>query len=209
MSDFPASTPHTWRIRMHHAQHSFAPSEPTLMVVPWHDPVVDAVGLRRAQPVRRTVLAERARTHRHVGASPAGHRARSLPARLRSSTSTRPRTSWVCRTRRPPRTRSCARCSAASCSACRRPSPTGSPCAGDCRPWRSPPVPDAGRRCSDAHASGRCASPRSPDLERGRALAAAMVAAGDDPEVVERQLLAVGVPPATQAVEAASAVLTS
>ena len=34
-----------------------------------------------------------------------------------------------------------------------------------------------------------------PDLERGRALAAVMLAAGDDPEVVERQLLALGVSP--------------
>jgi hypothetical protein len=34
------------------------------------------------------------------------------------------------------------------------------------------------------------------DLERGTALAAAMMATGDDPEVVERQLLAVGVSPA-------------
>jgi hypothetical protein len=41
------------------------------------------------------------------------------------------------------------------------------------------------------------------DLERGCALAEVMVAAGDDPEVVERQLLAVGVPPAA-AVEATS-----
>jgi hypothetical protein len=44
------------------------------------------------------------------------------------------------------------------------------------------------------------------DLERGRALADAMVAAGDDPEVVERQLLAVGVSPAA-AVEATSLAL--
>lgn len=44
------------------------------------------------------------------------------------------------------------------------------------------------------------------DLERGRALAAAMVAAGDDPEVVERQLLAVGVSPAA-AIEATSLAL--
>ncbi|MDO8364301.1 MAG: hypothetical protein Q7V88_15525 [Actinomycetota bacterium] len=37
------------------------------------------------------------------------------------------------------------------------------------------------------------------DLERGRALAETMIAAGDDPEVVERQLLAVGVSPAAAA----------
>ena len=37
------------------------------------------------------------------------------------------------------------------------------------------------------------------DLERGRALAEVMMAAGDDPEVVERQLLAVGVSPAAAA----------
>jgi len=34
------------------------------------------------------------------------------------------------------------------------------------------------------------------DLQRGRALAEVMMAAGDDPELVERQLLAVGVSPA-------------
>ncbi len=45
------------------------------------------------------------------------------------------------------------------------------------------------------------------DLERGCALAAAMVAAGDEPELVERQLLAVGVPPAA-AVEATAFVTT-
>ena len=41
------------------------------------------------------------------------------------------------------------------------------------------------------------------DLSRGRSLAEVMLAAGDDPEVVERQLLAVGVPPsaATEALE--------
>lgn len=37
------------------------------------------------------------------------------------------------------------------------------------------------------------------DLERGIALADVMMAAGDDPEVVERQLLAVGVSPAAAA----------
>ena len=37
------------------------------------------------------------------------------------------------------------------------------------------------------------------DLARGRALAEVMVASGDDPEVVERQLLAVGVSPAAAA----------
>ena len=41
------------------------------------------------------------------------------------------------------------------------------------------------------------------DLQRGRALAEVMVAAGDDPELVERQLLAVGVTPAA-AMEAVS-----
>ncbi|MGB8858212.1 MAG: hypothetical protein WCC60_03100 [Ilumatobacteraceae bacterium] len=44
------------------------------------------------------------------------------------------------------------------------------------------------------------------DLERGRALAEVMVASGDDPEVVERQLLAVGVSPAA-AIEATSRAL--
>jgi hypothetical protein len=43
------------------------------------------------------------------------------------------------------------------------------------------------------------------DLERGMALAKAMVSAGDDPDAVERQLLAVGVPPSA-AIEAAASV---
>ena len=43
------------------------------------------------------------------------------------------------------------------------------------------------------------------DLERGIALAQAMVAVGDDPDALERQLLAVGVSPAA-AVEAAGRV---
>jgi hypothetical protein len=43
------------------------------------------------------------------------------------------------------------------------------------------------------------------ELERGLALATAMVAVGDDPEVVERQLLAIGVSPAA-AVEAAASI---
>jgi len=46
------------------------------------------------------------------------------------------------------------------------------------------------------------------DLTRGRSLAEVMIAAGDDPEVVERQLLAVGVPPAA-AVEALTECVTS
>ncbi len=44
------------------------------------------------------------------------------------------------------------------------------------------------------------------DLERGRSLAEAMIAAGDDPELVERQLLAVGVSPAA-AIEATTLAL--
>jgi hypothetical protein len=46
------------------------------------------------------------------------------------------------------------------------------------------------------------------DLERGRSLAEAMIAAGDDPELVERQLLAVGVSPAA-AIEATSLALVA
>jgi hypothetical protein len=46
------------------------------------------------------------------------------------------------------------------------------------------------------------------DLERGRALAEVMVAAGDDPELVERQLMAVGVSP-TAAAQATTWATTS
>ena len=53
------------------------------------------------------------------------------------------------------------------------------------------------------HAQWQVRRAALPDLQRGLALAAAMVTAGDDPEVVERQLLALGVSPAA-ATEASS-----
>ena len=55
----------------------------------------------------------------------------------------------------------------------------------------------------DQHAQWQRREIAYDDLERGRAIAEVMVAAGDDPEVVERQLLAVGVTPAA-AMEAVS-----
>ena len=57
------------------------------------------------------------------------------------------------------------------------------------------------------HAQWQVRTCTTADLERGRALAEVMVAAGDEPELVERQLLAVGVPPAA-AIEATAFALT-
>ena len=52
----------------------------------------------------------------------------------------------------------------------------------------------------DEHRAWTVRSVRLDDLDRAHALATAMLGAGDDPEVVERQLMAVGVPPAAAAV---------
>ncbi|MFM7045568.1 MAG: hypothetical protein ACKO27_12535 [Ilumatobacteraceae bacterium] len=52
----------------------------------------------------------------------------------------------------------------------------------------------------DEHRAWTVRSVHLDDLGRAHALATAMLGAGDDPEVVERQLMAVGVPPAAAAV---------
>lgn len=62
-------------------------------------------------------------------------------------------------------------------------------------------------RLRTMHATWQVRQYALDDLERGRSLAEVMIAWGDDPEVIERQLLAVGVPPAA-ATEALSAFAT-
>jgi hypothetical protein len=192
---------------MHHAQHSFAPSEPTLMVVPWHDPVVDpsghdvrslyvelfwlnVLGPSATWALRRLVTG--------LDRYPLGYEvdldetANELGLSYSSATSN----TFV---------RALQRCILFGVA---QPIPDGLAVRR-----RLPLVslrhlsrmPEGLQRRHDLW-TVRLTS--LPDLERGRVLAAAMVAAGDDPDVVERQLLAVGVPPDI-AVQAATAALTS
>jgi hypothetical protein len=192
---------------MHHAQHSFAPSEPTLMVVPWLDPVVDpsghdvrslyvelfwlnVLGPSATWALRRLVTG--------LDRYPLGYEvdldetANELGLSYSSATSN----TFV---------RALQRCILFGVA---QPIPDGLAVRR-----RLPLVslrhlsrmPEGLQRRHDLW-TVRLTS--LPDLERGRVLAAAMVAAGDDPDVVERQLLAVGVPPDI-AVQAATAALTS
>jgi DNA-binding ferritin-like protein len=55
------------------------------------------------------------------------------------------------------------------------------------------------------HAHWQVRDTNFSELERGLALAAAMMAAGDEPALVERQLLAIGVSPAAAQQAALSA----
>jgi hypothetical protein len=191
---------------MHHGPQSFAPSEPTVMVVPWHDPLVDSVGHEvRSQYVELfwlNVLGPTATwTLRRLVAGldryPLGYEldldetANELGLSYSAATS-----NTFVRARQ--------RCVLFGVA---QPIPDGLAVRR-----RLPPV--AGRHLARMpeglqlqHAAWTVRQATLPDLERGLALATAMVAAGDDPEVVERQLLAVGVPPAA-AVEALSS-LTS
>ena len=66
-------------------------------------------------------------------------------------------------------------------------------CAGGCRRLAAPPRP-AARRVQSAHDAVDATTIHLDALARAHALAAAMLAAGDDRGVLEPQLVAVGVP---------------
>lgn len=177
-----------------------APEETTVMVVPWHDPVVDAVGYDvRSQYVELfwlNVLGPTAtwalrRLVTGLDRYPLGYEldlgqtASMLGLAYSAGTSN----SFA---------RALHRCTLFGVT---QPLPGGLAVRR-----RVPPV--AARHLSRMppqlqamHEQWKVREYSLSDLERGLALAGAMVAAGDDPEVVERQLLAVGVSPAA-AVEA-------
>jgi len=182
----------------------FAPTEPTLMVVPWHDPVVDHVGFEvrstyvelfwlnilgpsATWALRRLVLGlDRYPLGYEIDL---GETANALGLSYSAATSS----TFV---------RALQRCILFGVSqpiddglAVRR---------------RLPPVaarhlarmPDV---LQQQHRTWTVRQTTLADLERGMALAKAMVSAGDDPDAVERQLLAVGVPPSA-AIEAAASI---
>jgi hypothetical protein len=173
-----------------------APSEaPVLMIVPWHDPVVDAVGFDARSTyvelfwlnvlgptatwiLRRLVIG--------LDRYPLGYEldlaetANALGLGYSASGTS-------------PFTRALQRCAMFG---------VAQPFTGGLAVRRRVP-PVAARHLArmpphlrDVHAEWVASrTPLAPDHDRARLLAAAMVATGDDPDVVERQLLALGVSP--------------
>jgi hypothetical protein len=187
---------------MHHSASAFSPTEPTLMVVPWHDPVVDHVGFDVRSSYVETfwlnILGPTAswtlrRLVNGLDRYPLGYELEleETASELGLSYNRATSNTFV---------RSLQRCvlfgaaqPIADGLAVRR---------------RLPPV--AARHLSrmpavlrEQHAAWQVRDVSLSEIERGVALATAMVAAGDEPELVERQLMAVGVSPAA-AVQAAN-----
>jgi hypothetical protein len=170
-------------------------NEPTVMVVPWHDPVVDSVGfdvrslyvelfwLNVLGPTATWTLR---RLVHGLDRYPLGYELDLGETASMLGLAYLPTTSNSFG-------RALHRCAMFGMS---QPVPGGLAVRR-----RVPPVaarhlarmPEALR---DMHSQWQRRDVAYDDLERGRALAEVMVAAGDDPDVVERQLLAVGVTPA-------------
>jgi hypothetical protein len=189
---------------MHHAAHAFSPSESTLMVVPWHDPVVDHVGFDVRSAYVETfwlnILGPTAswtlrRLVNGLDRYPLGYELEleETASELGLSYSAATSNTFVRALQR------CVLFGAAQpitdALAVRR---------------RLPPV--AARHLSRMpaglqrqHAHWQVRDTNFSELERGLALAAAMMAAGDEPALVERQLLAIGVSPAAAQQAALSA----
>jgi hypothetical protein len=180
---------------MHHSAHAFTPSEPTLMVVPWHDPVVDHVGFDVRSSYVETfwlnILGPTAswtlrRLVNGLDRYPLGYELEleETASELGLSYSAATSNTFV---------RALQRCVLFGAAqpitdglAVRR---------------RLPPV--AARHLSrmpvglqQQHATWQVRETSLSELERGITLATAMVAVGDEPALLERQLLAVGVSPA-------------
>lgn len=180
---------------------AFAPTEPTLMVVPWHDPVVDAVGFDARSTyvelfwlnilgpsatwaLRRLVIG----LDRH----PLGFELDLVETANELGLSYSLATSSTF-------TRALQRCILFG---------VAQPITGGLAVRRRLP-PVAARHLArmptglqDQHRRWAVRETTLDELQRGVLLAQAMMAVGDDPDLVERQLLAVGVPPPA-AVEAA------
>ncbi|MBI4935637.1 MAG: hypothetical protein HY828_17280 [Actinobacteria bacterium] len=191
-----------------HASNSFAPSAPTVMVVPWADPLIDHSGHEvRSQYVELfwlNILGPSAtwalrRLVAGLDRYPLGYEldldetANELGLSYSTSTSN----TFV---------KALQRCVLFGVAqpvpdglAVRRRLPTVS--------MRHLSRMPAGLQARHAQWTVRRAS--LPDLERGRALASVMLATGDEPEVVERQLLALGVSPEAAVLAASGTALTS
>lgn len=178
---------------------SFSLPEPTLIVVPWHDPVVDSIG----HDVRSTyvelfwlnILGPTAtwalrRLATGLDRYPLGYELDLAETAAALGLSYSAGTSNTF-------TRALHRCVLFGTT---QPVPDGLavrrrlPPVAERHLARMPP------HLRDEHRAWTVRTVRLDDLDRAHALATAMLGAGDDPEVVERQLMAVGVPPAAAAV---------
>jgi hypothetical protein len=192
---------------MHHSAPAFSPTEPTLMVVPWHDPVVDHVGFDVRSTYVETfwlnILGPTAtwtlrRLVNGLDRYPLGYELdlEETASELGLSYSAATSNTFV---------RALQRCVLFG---------TAQPITdGLAVRRRLPPVAirhlarmPAGLQRE--HAGWQVRETSLSDLDRALALATAMVAVGDEPGVLERQLLAVGVSPAV-AVRAASELAAS
>ena len=191
---------------MHHSTHTFAPSDPTLMVVPWNDPLIDTVGHEvRSLYVELfwlNVLGPSAtwalrRLVNGLDRYPLGYELDldEMANELGLSYSTSTSNTFV---------RALQRCVLFGAAqpipdglAVRRRLPTVSA-------RHLSRMPDG---LQQRHSLWTVRNASLSDLERGRALAHVMLGTGDDADVVERQLLALGVPP--DAAAAAVGALTS
>jgi hypothetical protein len=181
---------------MHAAHAAFTPAEPTVMVVPWHDPVVDSIGhdvrshyveLFWLNILGPTALWALRRLVLGLDRYPLGYEldldetANALGLSYNAHTSN----TFV---------RALQRCVLFGVS---QPVPDGLAVRR-----RLPPVAarhlarmPAGLQAQHDHWRVRQVS--MDELSRGQLLADAMVRAGDDPDMVERQLLAAGIAPLT------------
>lgn len=182
----------------------FIPADPTLMVVPWHDPVVDTVG----HDVRSTyvelfwlnILGPSAtwalrRLVAGFDRYPLGYEldlgetANELGLSYSAATSS----TFV---------KALQRCVLFGVS---QPVPGGLAVRRRLPPVAARHLARMPEGLQRRHDTWTVRTATLADLERGLALAKAMIDAGDEPDVVERQLLAVGVPPAAATAAAAQA----
>ena len=179
--------------------HTIPLDEPTLMVVPWHDPVVDSIGhdvrsayvelfwLNILGPTATWALR---RLATGLDRYPLGYELDLADTANALGLSYSPGTSNTF-------VRSLQRCVLFGAT---QPVPDGLAVRRRLPPVAERHLARMPASLRDEHRAWTVRSVSLDDLDRAQALAATMRAAGDDPEVVERQLLAVGVPPAAAAV---------
>jgi hypothetical protein len=180
---------------MHHAAQQFSPTDDTLMVVPWLDPVVDSVGhdvrSRYAEYFWLNILGPTAlwslrRLVLGFDRYPLGYELdlNETASALGLSYSANTSGTFV---------RALQRCVLFGVS---QPVPDGLAVRRRLPPVAARHLARMPAGLQQLHDTWRVREVSIDDLERGRVLAEAMVAAGDDRDVVERQLLALGVSPA-------------
>ena len=187
---------------MHHAAATFAPNDDSLMVVPWIDPVVDQVGhdvrSQYAEYFWLNILGPTAlwalrRLVIGFDRYPLGYELDLPETASALGLSYSPNTSGTF-------VRALQRCVLFGVS---QPLPDGLAVRRRLPPVAARHLARMPAGLQQLHETWRVREVSLGDLERGRVLAAAMVTAGDAHEVVERQLLALGISPAA-AVEVAA-----